>query len=202
MINTYQIDVSHVLCCSNAQTDLDNLHNSFKYNIRHSYGYVSLDLINNTTATLHFSKPIDIDGVVDTALVDVIDEIVASYAVASFETLKNERIESIDANTRRLISQGAQFDGKMFSLSDNAQRNWIATKASIDVYNALQAWPVPITTMDDDIYLLQDAAHIVNFTTAMLFGVAKYYNSGRALKLQVKAATTVNEIRAIVDSRK
>ncbi len=204
MLTQYQIDTTNVFFATNRQTDLDNFHSTLLGNIRRGYGYTHIESIDQNTIVLHFSKHIGCssgESVCGELLVEAITEITNAYSKASFETLKHERIEMIDTKTRDLISNGAVFDGHTFSLSDNAQRNWIATKASIDVYDALNAWPVPITTLDDGIYLLHNATHIVQFTTTMLFVVAKYYNSGRTLKLQIKAATTKAEVDAVIDSR-
>lgn len=200
MITTYQIAIPNILLGTDVKQDCENFHQSFKSNIPARYGYVSVAVINSS-ATLLFSKNISVDGQVNPILIKIIEDIISSYATASFETLKNQYIEAIDQKTRELISRGAEFDGHMFSLSDNAQRNWIATKASIDVYNALSFWPVPITTLDDNIYLLKNAGHIISFTTTMLFGVAKHYNSGRALKILVKECKTKGELLAIKDKR-
>lgn len=197
MTTTYQLNVAALVSSNNSiHQQLEQLHQSFKYNMRPGHGYINLTEVNETTVDLFFSKE------VDQVIIDAINKILTTYTSALFETLKNKKIEEIDAKTGKLIHQGATFDNRLFSLSDNAQRNWIATKASIDVYTALNAFPVPITTLDDDVYLLHNAQHIVQFTTTMLCAVANHYNSGRNLKIQVKAARNVAELAAIVDLRK
>lgn len=81
------------------------------------------------------------------------------------------------------------------------QRNWIAVKSSIDIYTALNLWPVGVTCEPDDEYLLTDPVHATHFATAMLMSAAIKYNSGRAIKMALKSATTKDEIDAAVDNR-
>lgn len=125
----------------------------------------------------------------------------SAHLTVSLELLRKNRIKAVDANTARLIYLPASFDGHTFSMSDVAQRNWIAIKASLDIYEELGAWPVPVTCEPDEEYLLTSQVHAKQFATAMLMSVAIKYNSGRALKLLLKAATTKAEIDAIVDNR-
>ncbi|HSG29084.1 MAG TPA: hypothetical protein VLA34_11435, partial [Candidatus Krumholzibacterium sp.] len=103
---------------------------------------------------------------------------------AGLEVYKSIKNGAIDKRTQELIAEGFSFDGKTFSMSANAQRNWIALRANSD----LLTWPVSITTIDDDEYSLS-LANLPAFEGAGMAAGAGHYNSGRALKLQVNAAT-------------
>lgn len=102
----------------------------------------------------------------------------------------------IDIRTQELIFQGFTYDGQTFSLSEMAQLNWVAMEASSD----LLTWPVVITTKDDSEYSLT-LANSPYFYGAALSTKQAHLNSGRALKLQVNAATTIAEVDAVIDNR-
>lgn len=118
----------------------------------------------------------------------------------SYETVtlgeKEAKNTLIDTRTQELIAQGFAFDGHVFSLSPAAQMNWSGLKT----FEALLAWPVKITANGDLEYSLAQA-NLVPFVGTALGTIAAHYTSGRALKLQVNAATTQAEIDAVVDDR-
>lgn len=114
----------------------------------------------------------------------------------SLESVRTKRIKEVDNHTQQLIGGGFLFDGKMFSLSANAQLNWVAMSSSSD----LLTWPVDITTIDDQEYSLSLAASPGFYLTAL--GTKQYYlDTGRALKIAMYAAVDTTELAAIVDPR-
>lgn len=82
---------------------------------------------------------------------------------------------------------------------DAAQRNWMGIKQMSD--SLLLAYPFVVTTNDDQEFQLNDAAHVTNFYLSGVAVVNGAMSSGRALKLQVNAATSIQEVDAIVDNR-
>lgn len=89
---------------------------------------------------------------------DILDNQDNAYA----EDLRLNILNQIDDYTKQLINNGFQFDGKNFSLSNNAQINWIALNANylrtkIDKDKSVNLWPdagFPIPTSDDGVYYL------------------------------------------------
>lgn len=112
--------------------------------------------------------------------------------------LKQERYGTIDARTRDLIERGFVHAGKTFSLSDRAQLNWI----SMYTLRELLEYPITVNVIDDsDVFDIVDAAALAAFVLAALGTVAVHVASGTALKTQIRAATTVAGLYAVVDSR-
>lgn len=196
------LNIVNIFKLEDVNRDVENLHNVFKYSIPTCYHYENILLMDDKQSVRVVFGDFNYNQEQHDMLQSMVQELAESYSKASFETLKNDYIDAIDSKTRTLIYSGAVFDNHMFSLSDTAQRNWIAIRASADTYEAMNAYPVPITTSDDEEYLLLNKDHLIAFTTSMLMAVAKYYNSGRDLKLLVKAATTKDQILAIRDKRR
>lgn len=122
-----------------------------------------------------------LDALVDDAVLDV---------------WKAMRIEGIDKRTKELIAQGFVYDGATFSLSKEAQGNW----TDLEAHKALITWPKAITTLDDDEYSLAEA-DLGDFRDAEINAKFGHVDSGRDLKIDIKAATTQAELDAVVDNR-
>lgn len=133
------------------------------------------------------------------------------------EKVKAGRISEIDAKTSLLIaSHGFEFGGERFSMSDKAQANWhgmngalhtalymvakgLMTQQMFDAY-----FPVAASTIDDKTYKLPDTATVFAFyMTFMQYqsNPSEALASGRDLRTRVMAATTIEELEAIVDDR-
>ena len=112
---------------------------------------------------------------------------------------KAEKIAEIDARTVELIEAGFDYNGEHFSMSPAAQMNW--TQLQVHNITGAVTFPVGVSTSDDGEYQLQDAADFVGFITAIAGLKIASYDGGRVLKLQVKAATTLAEVAAVVDNR-
>lgn len=109
---------------------------------------------------------------------------------------KKGRLSEVDTKTVQLISGGFTFDGNQFSLSQAAQINWVGLKS----LKSLMAWPVNITTLNDGEYALAQA-NLDSFIGTGKFVVQSHLDSGRALKSQILATTTIAELDAVEDNR-
>jgi hypothetical protein len=121
-------------------------------------------------------------------LIDVEDGVEVIDNPPSEEDKKNniviEIINIIDNKTGQLISEGFTFDGKKFSMSNNAQINWAVLKMIKDDIT----YPYPVSTIDDDEYLVQQADFETFLNTAIGFKET-LLSAGRELKKQIKSLT-------------
>lgn len=120
--------------------------------------------------------------------------------------LKLEKNKAIDARTSELISMGLEYpegSGNVFSMSLAAQKNIIAFKGVVD--SGADIYPIKITVKDsdglDDECSFDDEASFNSFHAAAFGFVQDKYDSGRSLKLQVKSASDIDELNAVVDDR-
>jgi len=131
------------------------------------------------------------------------DTVAAHQLVAALTDAKAEKIKTIDANTGALIGKGFEFpaaSGIMYSLSDAAQRTLIA--ADQQRSDPTFTYPVIWNSKDDLSEIsLADATELHNFVLTAVGTTRAWLDSGTGLKSQVRAATTVAEVEAIVDNR-
>lgn len=121
-------------------------------------------------------------------------------AVALAEA-KTQKSNQIDDRTTELIDAGFQYNGKTFSLSRQAQQNLAGLLSAIAVGVPIN-WPKTWNTLDDtDIEEVSDQAEFMQFYGAAMGTVEAYLNGGTALKNQVRSATTIEEVNAVVDTR-
>jgi hypothetical protein len=109
-----------------------------------------------------------------------------------------EKIKAIDEKTSSLIAQGFTFDGHQFSLSIAAQQNISTLQMLVD--KELLDPQSPLSTIDDQVYMLQraDAPAFIQAAYARVFPTKI---AGTMLKAQVMTAETEEAINAITDSR-
>lgn len=127
------------------------------------------------------------------------DQAALDALVAAHDPLPSHKAAkkaAIDAKTREIIARGFTFDGHLFSLSSQAQMNWIG----LLVCQSFMTWPVCVTTKDDLEYALAQA-NLQAFTEAGVAVVAAAYGSGRALKITVDACSTRAAVDAVSDDR-
>lgn len=118
------------------------------------------------------------------------------------ELLRAQKIDSIDRRTTELIGRGFTHAGKRFSLSDRAQIKWGHAFAGAAALTAIGAFPLLINTIDDSgSHAVADAAELVQIQLAILGIGLAYLGSDAALKAEVRAATTIAEVNAVVDVR-
>jgi len=116
------------------------------------------------------------------------------------ENLKEFRYNQIDKRTVEIISAGFTFDGKLFSLSAQAQNNWTNIKSQKEVFNAMGLFPIQVSTKDSDVYFLQ-YTDVDAFWGAGMVAVKTPYNIGGNLKKSIFDATTIAEVDAVIDNR-
>ena len=110
---------------------------------------------------------------------------------------KQKKNNDIDIKTKELIEQGFVYDSTIFSTSETAQRNWMA----MDQLRADLTYPFAVSTKSDGEYIFADTTEIHSFVLTGMGTIDYHYSSGRALKLQVNAATTESEVDGVVDNR-
>lgn len=111
---------------------------------------------------------------------------------------KDHRFEEINERSRDLIANGHVYNGNVFSLSENAQRNLLGLFSSKDYLN----YPFEYRTKNDlDKVFLNNATDITNFYFSAMGTIQQHLGTGNALKQQVKDCTTELEVQAIIDNR-
>jgi hypothetical protein len=125
-----------------------------------------------------------------------LDSLVSAHEAVSLQDYKNDKNSEIDSKTRELINNGFTYDSTLFSLSTQAQTNWLTLKT----LEAMFTWPVSISTMQNGEYQLAQE-NLIEFIGSGISAVASAYNSGRALKLEVNAASDKSGVDAVQDNR-
>ena len=187
------------------------------------------DLKGITTRFIDPSYEVDVvfESDKDTNAWATCDQIVTSHEIVSLEDLKKLKNAKIDARTVELIECGVAFDGKIFSLSSNAQRNWIAIMTFFTTnpfVNAIKStgadrpttveellshfdgtlggmFPMTVTTKADGEYVFNDISTYIQFFNLAISTAQSYYDSGRLLKTQVNNAVDAAEIDSVIDDR-
>lgn len=122
-------------------------------------------------------------------------------AVAAFVPLddaKQAKRDAIDSRTRELIAGGFAHNGRVFSLSETAQRNLKVMKDDRDSLT----YPFNMSTADNsEVYGIADAAEVLTMYGVALTTLITHYQGGNALKAQVNAAVDVAGVDAVVDNR-
>lgn len=113
--------------------------------------------------------------------------------------LQYEKFAAVDLVTKQQIYNGFTHASTVFSLSNEAQMNWMRIRM-IQQAGGI-TFPYSISTMDNDEYMIEDEPELDLFFTAMSTKLAYEIGVGRALKDQVKALTTASEVEAWVDPR-
>jgi hypothetical protein len=117
--------------------------------------------------------------------------------IIPFESLRNNRAEDVDRKTSEKIEEGFEFNEKIFSLSEGAQLNWTGLYLRRDLIQ----YPFAISTIDSQIYYLDDEISVKEFYIAYLTFVSQELEVGRQIRLSVLQATNQEELDAIRDSR-
>ncbi len=118
--------------------------------------------------------------------------------LSTIDGYKSFLFDKIDTKTKELIDQGFVYAQITFSLSANAQNNLLG------VYSAkeLLTYPFKWSAKDDSsTYDIADATEMATFFMTALATKKSHQDSGTVLKVQVQAATTISEIKAIIDNR-
>ena len=114
--------------------------------------------------------------------------------------VKQEKFDAIDARTDQLIGKGFAFQGKRFSMGIPSQSKFLAVDALRN--DPMFNYPVRLNTIDDDDVLeIADAANIHGLFLTAVGAYRAYLDSGTTIKDEVRSASTVDEVNAIVDPR-
>lgn len=111
---------------------------------------------------------------------------------------KNIKYKLIDKRTGELISAGFTYNGVVYSMSENAQNNLIGAFISKDGLT----YPIYWNSKDDSSLLtINDSTELVNFYSSALTHKRTQQDNGTTLKNSVRDATTIDEVKAIIDNR-
>lgn len=126
---------------------------------------------------------------------------VSEDLIGTLEDRKLLKINSIDSKTQEIIYRGFEYSGLMFSLSDNAQRNWIGIAAGIAVGLYKEGnFPFPVSSIDDQQYNLKWDERF-NFLGMVSYTIGLNKTKGTKLKQDCIDARTQEELDLIVDER-
>lgn len=129
-----------------------------------------------------------------------VDEVLAHEDEWRLDTARRAKIEAIDARSHELLTAGLDVDeGTLISTSLEAQSNLV--QLIIGVQSGLTTLPQGISTIDGGEYQIADGTDLMR--VAGLWGSRKkeILDAGRALRLAVLAAETVEAVEAITDDR-
>ena len=138
------------------------------------------------------SLNINAPGITDEALA----LIVKNHDSFPLPSKKKSRVLEIDTRTREIIDGGFTFDGHQFSLSQNAQMNWLG----MAVLQGALSWPVGITDQTDHTYSLA-LADLPTFVGIGMTVIKSSVDSGRTLKEAALSAANKSALDAVVDAR-
>lgn len=118
----------------------------------------------------------------------------AGLALADYQALK---CAAIDARTQQIVAGGFAFGGAQFNLATTDQLNLTALFS----FSANLTFPVGFTTTNNGAFSIPDAATLRQMAGTALSAIRSAVDAGRALKVQVLAATSTAAVDAVVDSR-
>jgi len=117
-----------------------------------------------------------------------------------FKDFQNELIQNIDNKTDNIFMKGFDFDNNKFSLSAEAQLNWISLKI-IKIQNEFPVNGLQIATKNNGAYLLQKEK-LLDFLIAYYNALKTIYGDGLIEKDKVCKYTNINELKTYKDERK
>lgn len=118
-------------------------------------------------------------------------------AAAQLPVAQAAKVAAIDARTAAIQARGFSSGGDAFGLTTDERLNWLALYAMRDALT----YPVAVTTAGNRSHSLPDATALGQFALTALGAGKSAADSGRALKDQVMAATTVDAANAVQDTR-
>jgi len=129
----------------------------------------------------------------------ICDATVAVHVPLTLAEAKHAKNSIIDLKTQTIISIGAPYDGHLFSMEYGDQLSYIAL--CLAVMASQVSYPIEVRDMVDVAYYLTDAPSYYTFFFTGLGYVQVVLAGGRAIKDQVNACTTIEQVNAIVDPR-
>lgn len=188
----------------------------FQRNVSYGQWDLSIELISESIALafpakIFSSQAANTDVVfqfldaLDPSEVTVLEQIVTDFR-NSFSPLplaKEIKFNEIDSRTADLVAVGFIFppgSGLTFSLSLPSQIKLMGIEMLRN--DPAMVYPIRFNSKDDTGYIdLADETTVHNMTLVAFGTYRQYVDTGSVLKAQVRAATTVDEVNAIVDNR-
>ncbi len=128
------------------------------------------------------------------------NEITEYTPVPDLGSVKLVKMSAIDMKSAMLIAKGFVYDNHIFSTSDKARSNWKDVKDNKDDLGYYPEDPIPVSAQDQPEYTLLKS-NVNDFYKVGQSFVKGYIDSGRNLKKQVNACSTIAEVDAILDDR-
>ena len=174
-----------------SQVDIASLHGEIDEDVNITTALVGITTASNICY-------IEFAAALSQAEKTALDSIIAAHSYLN--RAKSIKFGAIDDKTSALIGAGFTFSSKQFSLSVEAQCRIIGIHQVRD--DAAVTYPIKWNTKSDNDYLeLADSATVHNFYLTALGTYRAHVDSGTTLKDEVRAATTVTAVDAIVDNR-
>lgn len=127
-------------------------------------------------------------------------ELLAQADTVRLEQAKADKIAAIDARSEHLLTAGLEVaEGKVISTSPTAQHN--LTDLVVGVQTGLTGLPQGISTVDGDQYIITDETDLMRIASMWLARKQEVLDAGRALRIQVLQAETLQEVEAVTDTR-
>jgi hypothetical protein len=143
------------------------------------------------------------DFIFDDQLTTEEETILSSCVTSHSETVlaneKTRRTVEVDRRTDEIILRGFSYDGKTFEMDESARANF--QSLHYFVKQGFIPLPTAVNTVDDQIYYVTSSGQLDQLVGS---GLQTYYGvlqGGWALKLQMRACTTLEQLYAIVDTR-
>lgn len=115
---------------------------------------------------------------------------------------QDARAAQVDARTAELLAAGFEFppgSGQRFDLSAQTQGVWLSLIVAAQA--GLLSYPVSAGIIADGVYLLEDAAAVLQFCGSGLARGREIVESGAVVKRLIYAAQTQEALEAVADSR-
>lgn len=129
-----------------------------------------------------------------------VEEVLAHEDQWRLDSAKRAKVKAIDARSEQLLTAGlAVAEGKVISTSDRAQRNLLQLAFGVQVGSA--TLPQGVATIDEGEYTITDATDLKRIQDLWHQRSTSVLDAGRALKMAVLAAESIEDIEAVVDER-
>lgn len=136
------------------------------------------------------------------ALDDTVAQAKLDIAASVLDRLKGFKLAEIAERTQELIVAGFSFGGKVMPMHTEARVNYGHIWQFRDKLVLMGAFPMNLVTLDDaDVLTINDLLELEAFVDGALGSATAVLLSDVPLKQAVAAATTVEELNAVVDPR-
>lgn len=163
-------------------------------------GFAREDEIRNPDLSLVISLPVW-QWVIEGNLVrPPTDEELSILELQELASRKLRRMAEIDERTSRIVTSGCEIEpGKVVATTLTATQN--LQNLVLGYQLATVELPQDISMLDGGVYTITNATVLLQVAALVTAQQRNALNSGRALRLAIKSATTLETLNAIVDSR-